>query len=240
MEFSVVQIADLALAEAEAAPGRNSSPVSAPGHSRTVTHRRRLASRHLCGHISGTVPLVSKTMPTSPPRLLFATLALLAIAAQLAWEAAHGGIVTHHLLARPDMPGLSNAWGLLILPALAAWTAGRVPQRGDRTVRNGLPLLAGFGLSLLFGVSLSAAFALKATALTEALFLALLALAALLPVYRRECLFGLVLGMCFVFGPVLPTLVGSVIAAASWLLHRVVRWAWRLTMAATRRPSRMS
>jgi len=165
-------------------------------------------------------------MATSPPRYVFAALGLLTIGAQLGWEALHGGIVTHHFLQRADLPGLSNAWGLLIVPALAAWAAGRVPSRAERRARDGWPLLVGFGVPLLFGVALSVAFASKATAWTESIFLTMLLLAALLPAYRRECLLGFVLGMCFVFGPLLPTVFGAIIGAASWLLHRSLRWAW--------------
>lgn len=146
---------------------------------------------------------------------------------QLIWEALHGGIVTHHFLQRADMPGLSNAWGLLIVPALAAWAAGRLPGRAEPTARDGWPLLVGFVLPLSFGLALSIAFVSKSMALTESIFLTMLLLAALLPAYRRECLLGLVLGMCVVFGPVLPSVFGAAIAAASWLLHRGARWAWR-------------
>ena len=68
-------------------------------------------------------------MPTLPPRLQLAALALMAECLHLGWEALHGGIATHHLLQSADLPGLSNAWGLLVLPALAAWAAGRLPRR---------------------------------------------------------------------------------------------------------------
>ncbi len=40
-------------------------------------------------------------------RLGLAALALLAEALHLGWEALHGGIVSHHLLQRSDLPGLS-------------------------------------------------------------------------------------------------------------------------------------
>lgn len=164
-------------------------------------------------------------MPALPAlRLRLAALALLAEALHLGWEAAHGGIATHHLLQRADLPGLSNAWGLLVLPALAAWAAGRWPSpphpRG--------PVLMGLALPLLLGAALSTAFQLQWQGVTEALFLVLLAAAVLAPGHRPECLLGFVLGMSWTFGALLPTAVGAAIAGLSWAVRGLVRWGWRL------------
>lgn len=165
-------------------------------------------------------------MPTSSSttRWLLAALALLAEALHLGWEALHGGIASHHLLQRADLPALSNAWGLLVLPALAAWAGGRWPSPPARDWR---PVVAGFALPLLLGAALSLAFGLKLQALTEALFFALLLLALLLPAYRPESLLGFVLGMSWTFGAVLPLGVGAVIAALSWAVRGAVGRAWR-------------
>lgn len=157
--------------------------------------------------------------------MTLAALALMAEALHLGWEALHGGIVSHHLLQRADLPGLSNAWGLLLLPALAAWAAGRLP-RSRGTPRDWLPVALGFAVPLLLGASLSLAFQLQAQALTEILFFSLLLLALLLPAHRPESLFGFVLGMSWTFGAVLPTLIGGILAGLSWALRGVARRAW--------------
>ncbi|KQV86933.1 hypothetical protein [Pelomonas sp. Root1237] len=161
----------------------------------------------------------------TPPRLALAALAGLAEILHLGWEALHGGIVSHHLLQRPDLPGLSNAWGLLLLPALAAWAAGRLPRR-PATMQEGAPIALGFALPLLTGAALSLAFSLQLQALTEAIFFGMLLLAVLLPAHRPESLFGFALGMSWTFGAVLPTLVGGIIAGLSWLVRGTARWAW--------------
>lgn len=162
----------------------------------------------------------------APPRLTLAALALLAETVHLSWEALHGGIVTHHLLQRPDLPGLSNAWGLLLLPALAAWAAGRLPRAGA-TRREWGPVVIGFALPLLLGASLALSFALHLQELTAIIFMGLLPLLALLlPAHRAESLFGFVLGMSWTFGAVLPTVIGGVIAGLSWLVRGVARRAW--------------
>lgn len=156
-----------------------------------------------------------------PPRLFLALIALLAESVHLLWELQQGGILSHHLLARADLPAVSNAWGLLVLPALAAWAAGR-------WTASRWPLwLLGFALPLLLGALLSAAFAMKQDALTEAVFMLILLLALLLPAYRRESLLGFVLGMSWTFGAVLPLIVGGVVALLSWGLRAVLRSGWR-------------
>lgn len=171
-------------------------------------------------------------MPTpSTSRLTLAALALLAEALHLGWEALHGGIVSHHLMQSADMPGMSNAWGLLILPALAAWAAGRLPRPGAAP-RDWLPVAFGFALPLLLGAALSQAFQMKLQALTEALFFGLLLLALLLPAHRPQSLLGFVLGMSWTFGAVIPTLIGGVIAGLSWLLRQLARRAWQLARPA--------
>jgi hypothetical protein len=166
-------------------------------------------------------------MPTTahPPRLTLAALALMAEALHLAWEALNGGIVSHHLMQRGDWPGLSNAWGLLILPALAAWAAGRLPAKADRKP-SWMPVALGFALPLLLGAALSLCFSLQLQMPTEILFFTLLLLALLLPAHRPESLFGFVLGMSWTFGAALPTVIGAVIALLSWSARGVARWAW--------------
>jgi hypothetical protein len=165
-------------------------------------------------------------MLTTTSRLTLAALALLAEAVHIGWEALHGGIVSHHLLQNADLPGLSNAWGLLIVPALAAWAAGRLP-RGPAKARDRVAVAIGFALPLLLGAALSLAFAAHWQTLTEVIFFSLLLLALLLPAHRPESLFGFVLGMSWTFGAVLPTLIGGVIAGLSWSVRGAATWAWR-------------
>lgn len=158
-------------------------------------------------------------------RLRFAALALVAEALHLGWEALHGGIARHHLLQQADLPAFSNAWGLLLLPALAAWAGGRWPGPGSAP-RERLHAGLALALPLLLGLALSLTFHWQMPAATELIFFSLPLLALVLPAQRPECLLGFVLGMAWAFGAVLPTLIGGIILAVTGVLRFIVRRAW--------------
>lgn len=159
---------------------------------------------------------------------------LLAELAHLVWEQLHGGIVSHHLLARPDLPAIWNGWGLVLLPALAWWVSGRVARRiarrADRrvAVRNAwLGSIVAAGL----GIALSIAFVTGMEDAAAGVLLSAFVLGLLLPAYRAECLLGFVLAMTFVFGAILPLLIGGIVATLSAVAHLVLyalaRRVWR-------------
>lgn len=163
-------------------------------------------------------------------RLAVTALAMFAELAHLAWEHFNGGVVSHHLLNRADLPAVSNWWGMILLPALTWLASGRVGKRvalhtatTGATSRLPLSAIAGFAGAMLFGILLSAAFTHGYETAASSLFLGMFVAALLLRVYRAECLLGFVLGMTFTFGAVLPTLIGLIIAAVSALVHLMIR-----------------
>jgi hypothetical protein len=199
--------------------------MAATGHAAVAARRNPVSATRAAGMLHS-LPNHATRMTTLPPaRLMLILFVLLAEALHLGWEASHGGIVSHHLLQRSDLPGISNAWGLLILPALAAWAGRRLPRR-RAAMREWAPVALGFALPLLLGAALSLAFQFQMQGVTEALFFGLLLMAVLLPAHRPESLLGFVLGMSWTFGAVLPLLIGSVIAGLSWIVRRLVRRAW--------------
>ena len=64
-----------------------------------------------------------------PFRVAVTLAALVATIVQLSWEFFNGGVVSHHLLHRADLPAISNWWSLLLLPALTFYLVGRVLRR---------------------------------------------------------------------------------------------------------------
>jgi hypothetical protein len=163
-------------------------------------------------------------------RLYFTALVVLFELAHLAWEHFNGGVRSNHVLDRSDLPAISNGWGALLLPVLTWFLTGRIQRRialhsGGKEAVSKFPasVVVGFVGSLLFGILLSASFANGYETISSYLFLGMFVLALLLPVYRAECVLGFILGMTFTFGAVLPTVVGSIIAAVSAVIHFFVR-----------------
>ncbi|SFL24915.1 hypothetical protein [Rhodanobacter glycinis] len=174
-------------------------------------------------------------MATQARRHMPALLAFFSLAfatALVAYESAHGGVQSHHLLDRPDLPAISNWFGLIVLPLLG-WLLGiRLRNHLTSSTRFGLPagIRAGLACSLLYGTAMATSFVLGISTVTSGLFFGLFLLAVVLPIYRIECIFGFVVGMAFAFGAVLPALVAVVFAAISALLHAI----FRATMSAMR------
>ena len=146
---------------------------------------------------------------------------LVFVAALLAHEHFNGGVRSHHLLDRADLPTISNWFGLVVLPVLGWLADVRLRNQMTSSTRPGLPtgFVVGLVCSLLYGAALATSFAVGASTITSGLFLGLFLLAVALPVYRVECMLGFVVGMSFTFGSVLPALVAVVVAAVSFLVR---------------------
>ncbi|MBB4639644.1 hypothetical protein [Longimicrobium terrae] len=161
-------------------------------------------------------------------RLIMTAAAMIGVLGMLAWEHFHGGVVSHHFLARADMPSISNGWGVLLIPALAWFLVGRVQKRIVRANPSAGPkypasVVVGFAGAMLFGVLLSVFFTLGNESATGIMAQSLLPIALFIPIYRAEYVLGFVLGMTFTFGAVLPTIVASVVAIVAAVLYCVVR-----------------
>ena len=167
---------------------------------------------------------------TSRRRLLLTVLALCAELGLLAREHVNGGVLAHHLLANPELPAVSNWWGLLLVPLLTWWTVGRAERRAQLAASAGRALrpapLVAFLCALAYGAVLAALFA-AGSPLVDYLFFALAALALVVRLWHPEYLLGFVLAMSLVAGPVLPAMFGAVIALFSWLVHTAARALWR-------------
>lgn len=146
------------------------------------------------------------------------------------WEHFNGGVVTHHLLARDDMPGLSNWWGLITVPLLFWISISLIDRRVDsransETESEGFEnkvfkrFLAAFG----FGLLLSILWEFQFESILQYLILTPILVAFFRPVYLPEYLMGFVLGMLFTFGGILPVLFGIILSFLCFLVHSIVK-----------------
>lgn len=154
-------------------------------------------------------------------RLLLVVAASLYIWGLLAFEHYNGGVVSHHLLHREDLPAISNWWGALVLPLLSWFLTGRIYKRV--VTAYSFAVVAGFIGALLFGILLSVLFVYQQQQILSGLMLSLPVLALIFPLYRAEFLLGFVLGMCFTFGALIPAGVGTLVVLMSYILHKTVR-----------------
>lgn len=174
--------------------------------------------------------MTTKTQRRTPG--FVALFSIIFVAALLAHEHFNGGVRSHHLLDRRDLPSISNWFGLVVLPLLGWLLDVRVRNLVTSVTRFGSPIGIGIcvGGSLLYGAVLATSFQIGASGMTSGLFFGLFLLAAVLPIYHVEYIFGFVVGMTFTFGAVLPVLVALVVAAGSALLH----FAFRAVVSAMR------
>ncbi len=148
----------------------------------------------------------------------------------LLWEHFHGGVTTHHILQRKDMPGISNWWGGLLLPIMTWLLLSKVQTRllkqvsqqtnPDKQLYHILALFLG---GLLVAIILAVSFTYNYQPFLENVPYFFLILSLFIPIYFAEFILGFVLGMTFTFGPILPTVFVLVLAAIGFLIYRFIR-----------------
>ncbi|WP_348703378.1 hypothetical protein [Tenacibaculum sp. 190524A02b] len=136
-----------------------------------------------------------------------------------------GGVITHYLLAREDLPGFSNWWGLLTVSLLAIVTLsinsrerkGKIFEINDSQFLR--RLLGGF----VFGVIISLLWEFDLEHILRYFILLPIVIAIFKPVHFLEYLLGFVLGMLFSFGGVLPNIIGTVLLIACFVVNKLVQ-----------------
>ncbi|MGH8853395.1 MAG: hypothetical protein ACREWI_03845 [Telluria sp.] len=171
--------------------------------------------------------------PALQSRFVFSACALAAETLHLGWEYTHGGVVAHHLLANPELPSISNWWGLLVVPLLVWFLVARIQNRAATLVQAGSRerfhrlVLIRFTVALLWGAALTLAFTLGHPAVSF-IFFGAFAAGLVVHAYRAEYVLGFALGMTFTFGAVLPVLVAAIVAGCSFAVHLLAGAVLRL------------
>ena len=164
-------------------------------------------------------------------RIYITLVATLFVWSLLIWDYFHGGVPSHHLLAREDLPAFSNWWGGILIPMLTWFLTFRIQKRLTDEATNPVTevpqnVWLPFFAALLFGILLSVSFALRVSGLPGYMMLSVFALALFFPVYRSEYLLGFILGLVYTFGGVLPILIGSILILGAVVIHKLIRPAF--------------
>ena len=163
-------------------------------------------------------------------RLYFTAIVTIAIWSLLVWGHFHGGVPSHHIMARADLPEISNWWGGILLPLLTWFLLYRIYKRVSNNkdkksegLTFSINILYRFIGGLFFGILLSTFFTFGYSDVLGYMLNSLFLLALFFPIYRAECMLGFVIGMTFTFGAVIPTVAGSIFALIGIVLYLFVR-----------------
>ncbi|WOH35952.1 hypothetical protein RI844_11220 [Thalassotalea fonticola] len=161
-------------------------------------------------------------------RWYFTGFVTITIWALLVGQYFNGGVPSHHLLQRADMPEISNWWGGVLLPVLAWFALGRIHQRIINNNEPNYPraIIVGFIGALIYGGIFSASFAYGNSEITSILLPGILVLSLFFKLYKEECALGVILSMSFVFGAVLPTVFALVVGVVSALIYHIVHFIY--------------
>lgn len=158
-------------------------------------------------------------------KFVFLIVIIALVGLHLTWEHFNGGIITHHLLAKDDMPGISNWWGLVTIPILTLITIFLVQNKyKNKDDKSGLSTVTiGFLRGLGFGVLIAVLWELKLENVLQYVILLPIVIAFFTPVHYIQNLLGFVLGMTFTFGGILPIGIGLFLVIASFLIWFIFR-----------------
>lgn len=160
-----------------------------------------------------------------------ATLAVFILTSMfILWEFMNGGVISHNLLAREDLPEISNWWGLLTVPLLFWITISLIYRRQANEIKTDSKsemfndqVLKRFLGGLIFGFLVSLLWEFNFASYLQYFILLPVLMAFFKPVHFPECLMGFVLGMLFTFGGVLPILIGSILLVIGFLINKSIR-----------------
>ncbi|PKH50885.1 hypothetical protein CXF68_09380 [Tenacibaculum sp. Bg11-29] len=146
------------------------------------------------------------------------------------WEYFNGGVISHHLLGRQDLPKISNWWGLLTIPLLSWLSLFLIHRRRDKKIKSGsnfeayeAEILKRFLAALAFGIIVSLLWGFNLGSILQYFILFPILIAFFKPVHLPEYLLGFVIGMLFTFGGILPIIIGTVLLILCFLVNSLIR-----------------
>jgi len=150
----------------------------------------------------------------------------------LGWDYFQGGVPSHTILILESKPKISNWWGGIVLPLLTWFLLYRIQRRlnenNDTGVKKDLRYIAcGFIASLLFGILFPYFYldghSIGDSSKPEYLLLTLIVTSFFIPLYRAEYLLGLVIGMTYALGPIIPIGIAFVLMILFAIPYKILR-----------------
>jgi hypothetical protein len=163
-------------------------------------------------------------------KIIITSIVTIVIFAFLFKEHLNGGVISHHILGKRDLPSISNWWGGLLMPILTWFLLGRIEKRLEKQSLQGQLtehfIRKVFGLfltGLIFGILLSTSFVNQYKLFLDNVLYILILLSFLIPIYYSEFILGFILGMAFTFGAIIPTVFISVMALIGMVIYKFIR-----------------
>jgi hypothetical protein len=163
-------------------------------------------------------------------RMLMTGIITILIFGLLFWEYFHGGVPSHHILQRKDLPEISNWWGGLLLPVLTWILLCRIEKRLDKqnsfvqqAKNQNIKFIGLFLCGLIFGILIAASFTNDYNLFLDNVLYILLVLSLIFPIYYSEFILGFIFSMTYTFGAILPTIFILIIVALGFLVYRFIR-----------------
>jgi hypothetical protein len=126
------------------------------------------------------------------------------------------GVDSHHFLANPDYPTISNWFGLPILALLSyLFYKKSIHQSDERRYLNE------FFIAIIYGMVIYIGFKNGLEIVTGVMFLGLFIIGLFYPIYKINIYFGIVLGMTYGFGAVLPSIMIGLACLTSFLTSKI-------------------
>lgn len=163
-------------------------------------------------------------------RLIITFVVAVLIFSLLIWNYFHGGVASHHILDKKNLPAISNWWSGILLPILTWILLSRIKSRIEKQTGSGgqykslmTNTLARFTIGLIFGIILSVSFVYNFKPFMDNVLYLLLIISFFIPIFFSEFMLGFVLGMTYVFGAILPTAFILIMAAGGFIIYRFIR-----------------
>lgn len=157
-------------------------------------------------------------------------LAFMMILGLLVWQHFHGGVPSHHILQKKDLPEISNWWGALLIPGLTWFLLSRIEKRlhkkvlvQQETKNQTLKIFGLFILGLTFGLVIALSFTNNFKLLLDNILYVFLIISLFVPIFYAEFILGFIFGMTYTFGAILPTVFILILAALGFLIYRFIR-----------------